>query len=87
MAQSIEVFLLVSLLCCMVTASLGGIPKWQKAFSKLENKVYVQEEEIKSLHQIIEQLVERLEPLETKCEFDTVQVQPAMPFFTPVSQN
>ena len=33
----------------------GGITDWQKAFSELENKVNVQQEEIKSLYQMMEQ--------------------------------
>ena len=55
MAPSIQVFLQVSLLCCLVTTSIGGITEWQKAFSELENKV--------------KQLEKRLEPLEAKGEF------------------
>ena len=69
MAQSIQVFVQVALLCCVVTTSMGGITEWQKAFSQLENKVKVSQEEIKSLHQIIEQLEKRLELLEGKDEF------------------
>ena len=76
MAQSIQVFVQVAIFCCVVTTSMGGIPDWEKAFSQLENKVMVQEEEIKSLHQIIEQLEKRLEQLEVKGELSEVQIQP-----------
>ena len=79
MAPSTHVFVQVALLCCVVTTSFGGKTDWQKAFSQLENKVNVQQEEIKSLHQIIEQLEERLEQLEAKSEFGEVQMQPALP--------
>ena len=67
MAPSIEVFLQVSLLCCLVTTSIGGITEWQRAFSELENKV--------------KQLEKRLEPLEAKGEFGEVRVQSAVPAF------
>ena len=81
MAPSIQVFLHIQvvLLCCVVTTSMGGITDWEKAFSELENKVNVQQEEIKSLHQIIEQLEKRLEQLEAKGEFVEVLIQPAVP--------
>ena len=46
----------------------GGITNLQKAFSQLENKVNVQQEEIKLLHNLVEQLEKRLEPLEEKGE-------------------
>ena len=68
MAPSIQVFLQVAILCCAVTTSKGGITDCQKKFSQLENKVNVQQEEIKSLHQIIEQMEYRLEQLEAKGE-------------------
>ena len=55
MTPSIQVFVQVALLCCVVTTSMRGITDWQKVFSELENKVNVQQEEIKSLHQVIEQ--------------------------------
>ena len=74
MKPSIQVFLQVALLCCVVTTSIGGITDLQKAFSELENRVKVSQEEIKSLHQKIEQLEKRLEPLEAKGEFDEVQI-------------
>ena len=79
MAPSIQVFVQVAILCCVVTTSMGGITDWQKAFSQLENKVMVQQEEIKSLHHIIEHLEKRLEQLEVKGEFVEVQIQPAVP--------
>ena len=79
MAPSIQVFLQVSLLCCVVTASMGGITDWQKAFSQLEKKVKVSQEEIDSLHQKIEQLEKRLEPLEVKGEIGEVQIQSTVP--------
>ena len=69
MALSIQVFVQVAILCCVVTTSMGGITDWQKAFSQLENKVMVQQEEIKSLHHLVEQLEKRLEPLEEKGDF------------------
>ena len=79
MAPSIQVFVQVALLCCVVTTSMGGVTDCQKSFSELENKVKVSQEEIKSLHQIIEQLEKRLEPLEVKGEFVEIQTQPAVP--------
>ena len=68
MAPSIQVFVQVALLFCVVTTSMGGITNLQKAFSQLENKVNVQQEEIKLLHNLVEQLEKRLEPLEEKGE-------------------
>ena len=79
MAPSIQVFVQVALLCCVVTTSMGGITDWQKAFSQLENKVEIQQEKIESLHQIIEQLGKRLEQLEVKGKLNEVQIQPAVP--------
>ena len=70
MARRIQVFVQVALLCCLVTTSMGDVTDWQKAFSLLEHKVNMQQEEIKSLHHIIEQLEKRLEPLEVKGEFE-----------------
>ena len=78
MAPSIQVFVQVALLCCVVTTSMGVITDLQKSFSELENKVKVSQEEIKSLHQIIEQFEKRLEQLEFKGEFGEVQIQPAV---------
>ena len=69
MAPSIQVFLQVSLLCCVVNTSIGGITDFQKAFSQLENKVKVSQEETKSLYQMTEQLEKRLKLLEAKGEF------------------
>ena len=74
MAQSIQIFIQVALLSCLVTTSMGGITDWEKAFSLLEKKVNVQQEEIKSLHKLVEQLEKRLEPLEVKGEFGEVQI-------------
>ena len=71
MAPSIQVFVQVTLLFCVVTTSMGGITDLQKAFSQLENKVNVQQEEIKSLHRLVEELEKRLEPLEEKGEFNS----------------
>ena len=68
MAPNIQVFVQVALLFCVVTTSMGGITNLQKAFSQLENKVNVQQEEIKLLHNLVEQLEKRLEPLEKKGE-------------------
>ena len=79
MAPSIQVFVQVALFCCAVTTSMGGITDWQKAFSKLENKVNEQQDKIESLQQIIVQLEKRLEQLEVKGEFGEVQIQPAVP--------
>ena len=87
MAPSIEVFIQVALLCCLVTTSMGGITDWQKEFSQLENKVQVQQKEIQSLQQITEHLEKRLEELEMKGEFDEVQIQPAVLLFISVSQD
>ena len=68
MAPNIQVFVQVALLFCVVTTSMGGITNLQKAFSQLEDKVNVQQEEIKLLHNLVEQLEKRLEPLEEKGE-------------------
>ena len=78
MAPSIQVFVQVVLLCCVVTTCMAwhrlSILDWPKAFSQLESKVNMQQEEIKSLHQIIEQLEKRLEQLEAKGEFGEILV-------------
>ena len=70
MAPRIQVFLQVAVLCCVVTTSIGGIVDFQKAFTELQNEVkeirQQSREETKSLHQKIEQLERRLEPLATK---------------------
>ena len=78
MATSIQVFVHVALSCCVVTTSMGVVSDWQKTLTQLENKVNVQQEELKSLHQIIEQLEKRLEQIEVKGEFGEVQIQPAI---------
>ena len=70
MARSIQVFVQVALLCSLVTNSMGDVTDWQKAFSLLEHKVNMQQEEIKSLHHVIEQLEKRLGTLEVKGEFE-----------------
>ena len=73
MALSIQVFVQVAILCCVVTTSMAwhrlSILDWPKTFSQLEDKVNVQQEEIKSLHHLVEQLEKRLEPLEEKGDF------------------
>ena len=86
MALSIQVFVQVALLFCVVTTSMGGITDWEKEFSQLEDKVKDSQKEIKSLHQIIQHLEERLQILEAKGEFDEVKMQPEV-FFVPVSQD
>ena len=43
MAQSIQNFVQVALLFCVLTTSMGDITNLQKAFSQLENKVNVQQ--------------------------------------------
>ena len=78
MAPSIQVFVQVILLSCVVTTSMGVITDLQKSFLELENKVKESQEEIKSLHHIIEQLEKRLEQLEVKGELGEVQIQPAV---------
>ena len=74
MAPSIQVFVQVALLFCVMVTSIGGITDFEKAISLLENKVNAQQEEINSLHQMIEQLGKRLQPLEVKGEFVEVQI-------------
>ena len=78
MAPSIQVFVQVALLFCVVTTSMGQITDLHKTVSELENKVKVSQEEIKSLHQLIKQLEKRLQPLEVKGEFGGVQIQPTV---------
>ena len=73
MAQRIQVFVQVAPLFYLVTISMGGATDWQEVFSQLENIVNVQQEEIKSLHQMIEQLEKRLEAFEVKGEFEEIQ--------------
>ena len=73
MAPSIQVFLQVFLLCCVVTTCIGGITDWQKAFSQLENKV--------------KQLEKRLEPLEAKGEFGSSSISsPCFSHMTHINQ-
>ena len=79
MARNIQVSVQVALLFCLVNTCMGGMNDLQMAFSQLEIKVNVQQEEIKSLHQIIEHLEKRLEQLEVKGEFGEVQIQLAVP--------
>ena len=79
MAPSIKVLVQVALLSCVVTTSMGVITDLQKSFLELETKVKMSQEEIKSLHQIIEQFEKRLEQLEVNGEFVEVQIQPAVP--------
>ena len=68
MAPTIQVSVQVAILFCLVTASMGGIKDWQKEFVQLENKVKVQQEEIKSVYWMMEQFEKRLKPLEEKGE-------------------
>ena len=69
MAPNVQVFVQVALFLCVLTTCMGDITYLEKAFSQLENKVNVQQEEIKSLHKMVEQLEKRLEPLEDKGDF------------------
>ena len=57
----------------------GGITDWEKELSQLENKVKNSQEEMKSLHQIIQHLEKRLQIVESKGEFGEVQIQPVVP--------
>ena len=79
MALSIQVFVQLVLYLCVVTTSMRVNNDWEKEFSQLENKVKDSQEEMKSLHQIIQHLEERLQILEAKGEFGEVQIQPAVP--------
>ena len=78
MALSIQVFVQVALWFCVVTTSMGGITDLEKDFSQLEDKVKDSQEEMKSLHQIIQHLEKRLQILEAKGEFGEIQIQPAV---------
>ena len=69
MAPSIQVFVQVALLFCVVTTSLGGITDWEKEFSQLEKEVKNSRKDMKSLHWIVQHLEKRLQILETKGEF------------------
>ena len=79
MAPSIQFFVQVALWLCLVTTSIDGITDWEKEFSQLEDKVKDSQEEMKSLHQIIQHLEERLLILEEKGEFGEVRIPPAVP--------
>ena len=59
MATNIQVFLQVTLLCHVVTTSIGGIIDYEKAFAKFEKKV-------NELHNKNEELEKRLEQFEAK---------------------
>ena len=78
MAPRIQVLVQVALLFCVVTTTMGGITDLHKTVSELENKVKVSQEEIKSLHQLTEQLEKRLQQLEVKGEISEAQTQPAI---------
>ena len=82
MALRIQVFVQVVLLFCVVTTSMGGITDWEKEFSQLENKVKDSQEEMKSLHQIIQHLEKRLQILEEKGAFGEVQIQLAVTYIS-----
>ena len=69
MAQIIQVFLQVTLLCYVVTTSIGGIIDYEKAFAKLEKKV-------DELHHKNEQLEKRVEQLEAKGQLHCSSLQP-----------
>ena len=69
MALSIRNFAQVAIMFCVLTTCMGSIINLQKVLSQLENKVNAQQEEIKSLHRLVEQLEKRLEPLEEKGDF------------------
>ena len=69
MSPSIQLYVQIAILCCVVTTSMGGIADWQKEFSRLENKVKLQQEDIDSFRQIIAQMEKRLQQLESNGEF------------------
>ena len=79
MALSIQVFVQVALLFCVVTTSMGGIIDFEKKISRLENKVKDSQKDMKSLQLIIQQLEKRLQILEVKGELGEIQIQPAVP--------
>ena len=79
MALSIQVFVQVALLFCVVTTTMGDITDFEKKILRLENKVKDSQKEMKSLHQIIQHLEKRLQMLEENGEFDEIQIQPAVP--------
>ena len=72
MAPSIQVFVQVALLFCVVTTTMGGITDWEKEFSQLEYRLKDSRKEMKSLHQIIKHLEKRLQILEAKGEFGEI---------------
>ena len=74
MALSIQVFVQVAILFCVVTTSMGGITDLHKTVSELEIKVKVSQEEIKSLHQLIERLEKRLQIIEEKGKVGRAQI-------------
>ena len=79
MALSIQIFVQVALLFCVGSTSMELITDLHKTISELEDKVKVSQEEIKSLHWLIEQLEKRLQHLEAKGELGGVKIQPAVP--------
>ena len=76
MIPSIQVFVQVAILFCVVTTSMGGITRadLHKTISELETKVKVSQEEIESLHQLIERLEKRLQIIEEKGEVGRAQI-------------
>ena len=58
---------------------MGGITDFEKKISHLENTVKDSQEEMRSLHQIIQHLEKRLHILEINGEFGKVQLQPVVP--------
>ena len=74
MAPSIQVFVQVTILFCVVSASLSGITDFEKRISQLEIQVKESQEQIKSLHWVIEHLEKRLRQLEAKGECDEVLI-------------
>ena len=87
MAPSIQVFVQVALLFCVVTTSMGGITDLHKRVSELEDEVKLSQEEIKSLYQLIEQLEKRLQHLEAKGEFGGLKYNQWSLLFMAVSQD
>ena len=82
MAPNIQVLLQAAVLCCVVTATIGEITDFQKAFLELQNEVkelkQQSQEEIGSLHLKIERLEKKLEPLHAKGELSETQFKPAL---------
>ena len=81
MAPNIQVLLQAAVLCCVVTATTGGITDFQKAFLELQNEVkelkQLSQEEIGSLHLKIELLEKKLEALQAKGELSEIQIKSA----------